>query len=293
MILPVLKIRNNPLYAGQTLLLVLLSMAVVLTIVLSILSRSVTDVAVTSSQEDSQKAFSAAEAGIESSLFSGLASGGTFENNAEYTTGVSDYGLGETEFVYPSSLISGEIGTIWFVGHDENGNLSCTGGDCFAGTVMKVCWGTDPVVIPAIEVSIYYTSTPGDYATVKVARGTADPDSARRTSNNFAAANVGSFSVAGEPFKYCKNYSFDDYNISVTGPNVLQFALVRMLYNTSNVEKFGVVMTGGTLPSQGMRAESVGTAGEATRKVEVFRGYSEMSPIFQGAIFNLGGLTKN
>ena len=56
--------RNLPkIESGQALLLVLLGMAVVLTIVLSILSRSVTDIAVTSREEEALRAFSAAEAG--------------------------------------------------------------------------------------------------------------------------------------------------------------------------------------------------------------------------------------
>ena len=57
--------------SGQAVLLVILGMAVVLTIVLSVVSRSVTDVSVTKVEEDSSKAFSAAEAGIEKLLIGG------------------------------------------------------------------------------------------------------------------------------------------------------------------------------------------------------------------------------
>ncbi len=46
-------------------MLVLLSMSVVLTLVLFILSRSITDIAVTTSQEEAVRAFSAAEAGVD------------------------------------------------------------------------------------------------------------------------------------------------------------------------------------------------------------------------------------
>ena len=57
--------------SGQALILVLLSLSVVLTLVLYVVSRSVTDVAVSSQQEESVRAFSAAEAGIEKTLVIG------------------------------------------------------------------------------------------------------------------------------------------------------------------------------------------------------------------------------
>jgi Tfp pilus assembly protein PilX len=50
------------------LLIVLLAITVILTVVLSVTSRSVTDVTVTTYEEDALRAFSAAEAGVETAL---------------------------------------------------------------------------------------------------------------------------------------------------------------------------------------------------------------------------------
>jgi Tfp pilus assembly protein PilX len=74
-------LRNNQ--NGQALLIVLLGMAVVLTLVLSIVSRSVTDVSITKRDEESLRAFSAAEAGVEQALLVGTGtSGGFAESNS-------------------------------------------------------------------------------------------------------------------------------------------------------------------------------------------------------------------
>ena len=56
---------------GQALILVLLSLAVVLTVVLSVFSRSITDVSISSKENDAMRAFSAAEAGVEQVLVVG------------------------------------------------------------------------------------------------------------------------------------------------------------------------------------------------------------------------------
>ena len=50
---------------GQILLLVVLVMTIALTIGLSLATRTITDIRTTTEEENSQRAFSAAEAGIE------------------------------------------------------------------------------------------------------------------------------------------------------------------------------------------------------------------------------------
>src|SRR3989304_7684964 len=114
---------------GQALLIVVLSLAVVLTIVLSILARSVTDVKISTGSEEALRAFSAAEAGIETAL-NGLIVGqssGEFEG-ASFNASVTEIGEGATGFANPSPLLSGETSLFWFVAHDASGNLSCSGG---------------------------------------------------------------------------------------------------------------------------------------------------------------------
>jgi Tfp pilus assembly protein PilX len=88
--------------SGQALVLVLLSLSVVLTLVLFILARSITDVTVSSRQEESVRAFSAAEAGIERALVAGTGFGTTEIGNASYTTSVTDFALGGNDMNFPA-----------------------------------------------------------------------------------------------------------------------------------------------------------------------------------------------
>lgn len=289
--------------SGQALLLVLLSMAVVLTIVLSILSRSVTDVAITTRDEDALRAFSAAEAGIERALIIGEDIDDSL-GEAEFSADVTEFAEGLKEFVYPIKLLSGEAATIWFVGHDANGNLSCSAEKpCFTGDTVKICWGepgtgSGDSATPAIEVSVFYAESPGDYSTIKIARATYDSNGTRRLSNNFDSQDSGDCTVAGSGFEFKKTINLGGLGIPagvLTAENGLQFARVRIFYNTLISHPFGVDVSAGDslLPSQGLEIKSSGLSGEANRKISVFRAFGEPPPIFDAAIFSAGGgITK-
>ncbi|OGM17626.1 hypothetical protein A2V61_01685 [Candidatus Woesebacteria bacterium RBG_19FT_COMBO_47_8] len=290
--------------SGQALLLVLLSMAVVLTIVLSILSRSVTDVAVTTREEEALRAFSAAEAGVERALIVGSSIGSTEIGDASFTADVSGTAQAGIEFANPVGILSGESLIFWFVAHDDTGNLICNAGNpCFTGSKFKICWGKEgtasgDVTTPAIEVSTYYATTPGDYATVQIVRDTADPNSSRRGTNNFSANDAGTCTAGGENFQFQKTVDLALLGVPVGAygvQNGLQFAKVRMFYNTGVGHQIGITTSfpGNTLlPSQGLRIVSTGVSGDSNRKIEVFQGFGELPPIFDSAVFSSGGISK-
>lgn len=295
--------KKKYLYSGQALLIVLLSMAVVLVVVLSILARSITDVSISSQDEDSLRAFSAAEAGIEQALIIGSNIGSTEIGNASYNVGVSAVAEGEKEFNYPSSLFSGESMTVWFVAHDEDGNYSCEDNNCFKGNQMNVCWGkegtfSDSDTTPAIEVSIFYTTTPGNYATTRIARAAIDPRETRRGLNNFSAPDSGSCTIDGKIYQFQKLIVFNNLGIPVNIQNLqngLQFAKVRFFYNTETTQKIGFNLDspGNTLlPSQGLLVESSGSSGKTNRRIEVFESYGEVPELFESALFTVGSIVK-
>lgn len=294
-LLPI-KAKNNKYQSGQALLLVLLSMAVVLTIVLSVLSRTVTDIVVTTKEEEALRAFAAAEAGIERALIIGT-NAGEFGDDARFTATVSNFGYQQSEYVYPEKLLSGETAIIWFVDHNEDdGTLTCDTNECFTGSSMKVCWGKEGTT-SAIEVSIFYAETLGDYSTIKIARETVDPNSVRRSTNNFSAIDVGICTIDGNGFEFNKTLDFASLGIpaaSYNNQNGLQFAKIRMLYNTDIAYTVGVDVSasGNGLPSQGLRIESAGSSGEANRRIEVFQTFGELPPIFDAALFSSGGIIK-
>jgi hypothetical protein len=289
--------------SGQAIVLVLLSLSVVLTIVLFVMSRSITDISTSTNQADSVRAFSAAEAGVENALVAGSnVASGVDGDKASYNAIVIDIASGSKFFDYPIPLISGDTMTIWFVNHDSaTGSFICNvGSPCFTGNAFRVCWGnpgtpSDQDQTPAVEVSVYYETTPGDISTVQIARITFDPNDIRQSSNSFDAEGTGS----------CQNYAFTktiNFATNFTPAiNVyssdygLIFAKVRMFYNTEISHNIGVRVDVGDnssrLPSQGKVISSTGKAGQSNRKVNVFQGWPEF-PFSGMAIFSLPGITK-
>lgn len=284
---------------GQALLIVLLSMAVILTVVLSILSRSVTDIAQTSRSEESIRAFSAAEAGVEQALIRASTSG-QFEG-ATYDASVDDIGEGLTEFAYPADVASNDTATIWLVSHDTGGGLVCNATNpCFTGSQIRICWGksmaySNPSLMPAIETTVLYLATPGNKATARLARGTYDANAGRTATNRFDAASAAGCSIDGKTFQFSANLNFATLGIPAAVYNTangLQVVSVRLLYNSDQAHPFGTSSSGVFFPSQGEAIESTGKSGEATRKVRVMRLFSDLPPIFQAAIFASSSVTK-
>lgn len=285
-------------------MLVLLSLAVVLTLVLFILSRSVTDILVSSKGEEAARAFSAAEAGIEQALVIG--SGGAnpqLGNNAGYVSSVSDFASNQQTYNYPNEMSAGDSSTVWFVNHDKTtGAALCDGTHpCFKGSSMQVCWGKSgtsgtSATTPAVEVSVFYESTPGDLSTIKIARGAYDPFAGRGQNppNSFSGVDAGPCPVGTYPFQ--KTIQFNTLGIpagSYNTENGLQFARVRIFYNTDMTQTVAFNFPGNnTLPSQGLSIISTGTAGQSSRRLEVFQGWPEPPSIFDTVIYSASGLTK-
>ena len=314
-----LFLKRNVGNQGQALLIVLLTLSVVLTIVLSIVSRSITDISITSLEEDSQRAFNAAEAGVEQALLKGGAIAETdIDPNPNITTSfnttVSALTPSGNEFVYPSDLLSGESGTFWFVSQDAFGVLTCSGFPCLRASQINVCWGTagtpaGSTTTPAVEVFVFYDTTQagvtsGDFSNANLARLAFDPNPVRIPNNNFAAAG------GGCPIT-TRSFAFSTGNINLPSDmgiscatnrsGCLILAKVRMYYNHDplSLEDFphpvGIFVTpvGGTgLAAQGILIDSTGVSGESTRKVNVFQAYGEPPFVFDSAVFSSGDVSK-
>jgi type II secretory pathway pseudopilin PulG len=307
----VIKMQLKSRSSGQALFLVLLLIAVVLTIVLSSLSRSVTEVTVTSRREESLRAFSAAEAGVERALVTGVSEvDAPLPNESTYTTTVSGIAENNTIYNIPDEFLSGDTGVVWFVEYDPaTGDISCPPlGDCFTGNGMEVCWGepgTDAGsdVTPAIEVTVFYDDSAAkkainqeDFVGVKVVRDTYDPHSVRTLSNFFNIANNGTCDLAGTSYQFSSGFiNFDDLGVPCTGDaGCLLQTWIRILYNTSTKHKMGITVaaSGGTLPAQGKKVESTGVAGSSTIELEVYQTFGELPPVFNSVIFSPPGLVQ-
>lgn len=274
--------------SGQAIVLVLLSLSVVLTVVLFALSRSVGNIATTTQQSDSVRAFSAAEAGVENALITGAGTNGNSVSigNASYNVQVISQGV--TSYNYNPPLSSGETLTLWFVSHDADGKLVCNAQKpCYTGPSLNVYWGASGTaanlaITPAIEITVYYATDPTavlagtSYGSVQVARATFDPNTVRQSSNYFSAAGAGA-TVDGKSYAFGRTINWSDISTSINSSGLL-FAKVRMLYN-SVAQPVGFTVGAGTLPSQGLEIVSQGTVNSGTttsnRSVYVFQSWAD------------------
>lgn len=290
---------------GQALLIILLIMAVVLTIALSVVSRSVTDISITQKEEEAARAYSAAEAGVERTLLTGsaLVSESLPSGDLVKTT-ISSLAQNSREFLVPLYMSSGETTPVWFVSHNQSGEIECSADfPCFTGSSIKLCWGEKDTPLsnttPALELSILHT-TSTDYSTAKVSRAVFDPFIARADNNNFEKGSEGSSCVIeGKNLQFSKTVDLSSLNVTLRtqvneqkGP---QMARLRLLYNTDRAHPIGLMVNSqeGAFPKQGSKVESSGQSGQATRKVQVYQLYPDLPPVFDYGIFSgTGGITK-
>ena len=294
---------------GQALLIVLLAMAVILTIVLSISSRSITEIKMSEYEESSARALSAAEAGIEEVLIAGSDLSGTLPNNATYTTTVKLITPSGNAFVYPEGIEAGESVAFWFVSHNPDGDLICTGEACFQGDKMRFCWGSSGVPESALELIFFYDSDANrpweppdkDFSNVKVKRLAYDPLSATRTpSNNFSATDTSTTcTLSGAVFAY-QTPEIDLSNTfnGICDPSITAGCLLmvkaRLFYNEDNKQLIGISTPNsvGPLPPQGAQIDSTGSFSDATRRVNVYRSYPSPPDVFDSAIFSYSNIVK-
>jgi len=264
--------------SGQAVLIVLLSLSVVLIIVLYIMSRSVTDISLSSKEEDSMRAFSAAEAGIERALVIGTGGSGSF-GDANFSANVSDFAKSASSVTYPISLSSGEIATFWFSRPSE---------PVFDGNQVKVCWGAKNTVAndsftPAVELSVYYLES-GVY---KIQRVALDPNSNRAIPNHFTIPSSGSCTIGTDEFQFYNTVSLPT---SVT----LKYMTAKILYNSNATHKIGIDVssTASLLPSQGVKVNADGSYSSSNRSIEVYQLYPVAPSIFMNSVFSSTGITK-
>lgn len=290
--------------------MVLLSVAVVVTVALSVVSRSVSDIAITSQEEESLRAFNAAESGIEEVLVQNLLPGESLVSQivsdtntpleSKFDANVSSFPDATQSFSYPVKLSNGEIATVWLIGHNGD-TLTCTDQTCYTSDTIELCFGDSSLNpldsnSPAIEVSLLYENSSG---ALRMANGVFDPNSSRRASNSFSdVTSLGTCSITQN--EVTTNYlaSVDiDFNSFLnepsgthTTPGRLKALLVRFLYNSAS-QPFGVVGVA-NLPSQGKLVSSIGTSGQASRKVQVYQLFPTFPEIFNSALFSNSSITK-
>ena len=237
---------------GQALVVVLLVLGVALTVGLSIISRSITEVSVSTTQDESSEALSVAEAGIEKALGGVIVPGptGIVENvgNGTFNLTGANQSAG-SDFVFPDNLEAGDVGTIML----EAGNVNDT---------FTVCLG-QPV---PLEIMGYYRAG----ATVVVMR-------------DYVASPGGVSNCPGEPaFASSATVSL------FPGGSTPLLLRIRPLGGPVAVG----VRSSGTLPAQGQTITSTGQVGVTTQKIQVTKLPPDLPPMFDHALFSGSALSQ-
>jgi hypothetical protein len=252
------RIENNQ--PGQVLLIIVLLITVVITVGLSIATRSLVNVRLASQEDQSQRAFSAAEAGLEQSLLSNaVIPNGAFTNSSSYKTSVTT--VQGTDFLLNNGKLAlKDEGTdLWLSTYSSDPAQSYT--NQWTGTVT-IFWGspqdtcnTSETVntMAALEVVLLTGSKANPTAT----HYAFDPCAPRRSANNFSPANAGG--TAGST-------SFAN-SVQIALPGNGLIARVIPLYANTYVGIKG----SSVLPEQGTLITSTGVAGDVQRKVTVLK----------------------
>ncbi|MBI2029444.1 hypothetical protein HYT02_03450 [Candidatus Gottesmanbacteria bacterium] len=279
---------------GEIILIILLVMAVGLTIGLAVASRSITDVRLSNQIEESSRAFSAAEAGIEEVLKTGLINytppGGSVSvgSGASYNVQLNSYGPSNDIFTFPTEIAEGDTQTIWLVGQKADGSGPDDSVRLYNGGSINLCW-EDLVTgtTPALDVSLLFKSG-SEY---KVVREAFDPVS---RSNDFVPAQNGDqCSMAGTNQKYWTLFNFNmDASIPYDNINDTPIAIrVRPVYTKTKIAAKG--SDGGIIPEQGKNIVSTGqTNSGVERRWNVVQTYSSPNDIFDYAVWSNKDLTK-
>lgn len=281
---------------GQVILLLILVMTVALAIGLSVIQRSLSDISTSSKVEQSARAFSAAEAGIEKALRNDF-SGASLPDASSTVTGgglipeIPPSGSPQIPLEYPA-LSKEEVAQVWLADPD-------TLTPHFDRSSIDIAWGNSIQNAgdkPAIEISQIY-SVSGSFSSQKFYF---DSDSARASTNRFtdASANCLNPVTVSTTMGPNRNFYCRTTLSGLTGP--LKLLRVRMLYSNTS-QAFTVISPHSGcsapdkscyLPPQARIIQSTGSSGATQRKLQLFQLYKVVPPYFDYAIFSAGEINK-
>ncbi|MDP1722702.1 MAG: hypothetical protein Q8L37_05830 [Candidatus Gottesmanbacteria bacterium] len=269
--------------SGQIVLISLLVLSIATTIALSLIGRSTTDVAISNQITESSRAFSAAEAGIEEALKTGVGTSGAqvLTAGVTYAVAKADIGGALGAYVFPKKVSRGTTETLWLVNHNADGTLIET--PTYTSPTIDVCWSQESVT-PALSVAIVYKTAGGLY---RMARGSYDSDSTRALTNKFSGVTASTGGCgAGTGTTYKQTITFGSFTPAVVpASDTLLMVRIVPLYADASI----AVNTTSALALQGSKLESTGTSGNGiTRKIVVYQQYRSPPSVFDSVIYSQG-----
>ncbi len=287
-----MKIKVFRKQSGQVLLILLLVMTVGLGIALSVIGRSLSDISSSTKLEQSTRAFSVAEAGIERAL-RGDTNGVNFTDNSSQAT-VYDSGLlpGNGQALEYPPISKEEIAQFWLANPATTPPTNY-----YTQSSINVYWGTTnlaPADQAALEITVVYLSG----TTITSKKYYLDPNSSRAATNGFSAptncsnsGNVIATTLGVGRMFYCRS------TLDLTGmaPN-LYLARMRLLYTSiSQSIAFVPVGTCGSacsLPPQAETFTSIGSSGDTQRALQLSTFQKVVPFYFDYAIFSQADIKK-
>jgi Tfp pilus assembly protein PilX len=247
---------------GQVLLIVILVMTVALTIGLSVATRTITSLRTTAEEESSQRAFSAAEAGIEQALQDNTNNTGTFANNTTYKTSVEtlagpDFFLNNGVTVLKDEAVDLWLSTYPGYTNPWNGPLTL-----YWGSSSDVCDRVEENnSMAALEVILIS----GTKNTPQITRYALDPCASRQAGNRFELISQDAGTVKDKTFAFKRTIS------PITSGLLMR---IIPLYSSTSIAVKGCDGVGGgcnSFPAQGKLVTSTGVSDTAERKIIGFQ----------------------
>lgn len=285
---------------GQIILALILVMTVALAIGLSVIQKSLVDVSTATKVEQSSRAFSAAEAGIEKALKNSDCGAGGVNCNVAFTENDSSATVSDSNLLpatapigtqqgpleYDSLLGKEDVGHVWLADYTSSANPPTAG---YTQSTLDVYWGNSDSDKAAIELSLVYYD--GSRYTSK--KWYLDHIVVRNPANSFEpVACTKNYSLAGYQCKKVLDFSSITSNPSAR----LMLIRARLLYNTTSqsfaVQAVGTCGSACSIPPQKRVIISTGASGETQRTVRVFQMQKVVPPYFDYAIFSAGEISK-
>ncbi len=275
---------------GQIALIIILIMTAALGVGLSIIQRSLSDITTSSKVEQSSRAFSAAEAGIERALHASTNDNFSVSNSElqNAKTDVSVRGNAAWETIELDPFSKEQIAQIWFISPKDLITTPYTGSD------FTLYYGNSGNVSdkPAIEVNVITKDALGKF---NANRYYFDSNSARIPANGFdtSSSNCNGFSgiatTRPDGGNFLCRVLISGYQAS--GTPIL--ARIRVLYSNSPQAIALAPRAGFTLPPNQVKIiTSVGSAGETQRIVRVTTQENVVPPLLDYALFSINGIQK-
>jgi Tfp pilus assembly protein PilX len=252
---------------GQVLLIVVLVMVVALTVGLSVATRSITNLRTTTEEEQSQRAFSAAEAGLEQSLKSNSSLSPMTISESGATVGTTVNDIGSAPFLLNNGVfVTKDDGSdVWLSNYPDYGTPRTGTLHVHFGLGTDACSASPATNSEAaIEVIVIQGNS---LASPQLLHYVYDPCSTRSSVNNFTDPISDTETIGQYQFR-------NRASVAITNGRI---ARIIPLYASTPI---GIRFTGGTLPSQGSQITSTGSSGEVQRKITAFRGYPKLPTEF-------------